>query len=173
MSIEADVVDALLELQRRQPGVRQAVIKLNESFSGEGNAVCTIPAVPQKEAVQRALETLEFAVPTETPERYFSKLSAMGGVVEEFLVGRYKASPSAQLRTSPDGSVLLISTHAQILGGRSDQACRLHLPGPRRLSAAHSELALRVGRVLADHGVVSRFGVDFLATRDTRRERGA
>ena len=32
------------------------------------------------------------------------------------------------------------------------------------------ELALRIGRVLADHGVVSRFGVDFMATRDTRRE---
>ncbi|HEX7137271.1 MAG TPA: peptide ligase PGM1-related protein, partial [Vicinamibacterales bacterium] len=32
------------------------------------------------------------------------------------------------------------------------------------------ELGLRVGRVLADHGVVSRFGVDFLAARQTTRE---
>jgi hypothetical protein len=122
--------------------------------------------------MQRALQCLEFAVPTETPERYFSKLSAMGGVVEEFLVGRYKASPSAQLRTSPDGSVLLISTHDQILGGRSDQVyvgCSFPAHDGYRLRI--QELALRVGRVLADHGVVSRFGVDFMATRDTRRER--
>jgi hypothetical protein len=32
------------------------------------------------------------------------------------------------------------------------------------------ELGLQIGRVLADHGVVSRFGVDFLAARETRHE---
>ena len=34
-----DVVEALDELQERRPGLRRAVIKLDESFSGEGNAV--------------------------------------------------------------------------------------------------------------------------------------
>jgi len=168
---EADVVEALLEVQRRQPAARHAVIKLNDSFSGEGNAVCPIPSVPQKQEMQRALQCLEFTEPTETPERYFAKLAAMGGVVEEFLVGRYKASPSAQLRTSPDGRVLLISTHDQILGGRSGQVyvgCSFPAQDGYRLHI--QELALRVGRVLADHGVVSRFGVDFLAARDRRRE---
>jgi len=168
---EANLVDALRELRRCRPSARRAVIKLNESFSGEGNALCSIPADAGKEAALQALHALEFAVATETRESYFEKLSAMGGVVEEFLEGRQKASPSAQLRTSPDGSVLLISTHDQILGGPSGQVymgCTFPAHDGYRLQV--QDLGLRIGRVLADHGVVSRFGVDFLAARETRRD---
>ena len=167
---EADVVDALRKLRRCRPSARRAVIKLNESFSGEGNALCAIPDAGNESADQ-ALASLDFGVPTETRESYFEKLSAMGGVVEEFLEGRQKASPSAQLRTSPDGSVLLISTHDQILGGPSGQVymgCTFPAHDGYRLQV--QDLGLRIGRVLADHGVVSRFGVDFLAARDTRRK---
>lgn len=168
---EEDVIEALLALQQQRPGVRKAVIKLNDSFSGEGNAVCTLPAVSDKEEVRGALRSLQFAVATETPETYFSKLSRMGGVVEEFLAGRHKASPSAQLRTSPDGDVLLISTHDQILGGASEQVyVGCSFPAADGYRHRIQELAMRVGAVLAAHGVVSRFGVDFLAARDTRRE---
>ena len=131
---EADVIAALVELRRRRPGVRRAIIKLNESFSGEGNALCAVPPEPGKELVPETLQSLEFAVPTETHESYFEKLSAMGGVVEEFLDGSQKASPSAQLRTSPDGNVLLISTHDQILGGTHwPDIRRLQLPSSRRV----------------------------------------
>ena len=168
---EADVVDALLELQRCKPGLRRAVIKLNDSFSGEGNALCRLPPDAQKDTIQQSLNGLEFAVATETRESYLQKLSAMGGVVEEFVEGRYTTSPSAQLRTSPHGQVLPISTHDQILGGPSGQVyvgCSFPARDGYRLQV--QELGARVGRVLADHGVVSRFGVDFLATRDTRRE---
>ena len=45
----------------------------------------------------------------------------MGGVVEEFMEAAEKVSPSAQYRTSPDGEVLDVSTHDQILGGDSGQ----------------------------------------------------
>ena len=45
----------------------------------------------------------------------------MGGVVEEFIEAAEKQSPSAQYRTRPDGEVLDISTHDQILGGDSGQ----------------------------------------------------
>jgi PGM1 C-terminal domain len=168
---EAEVADALLELRRCKPGVRRAVIKLNESFSGEGNALCSVPADSRIETARKALESLEFAVATETRESYFEKLSTMGGVVEEFIEGRHKASPSAQLRTSPDGNVLLISTHDQILSGPSSQVyvgCSFPAHDGYRLRI--QELSLRIGRVLADLGVVSRFGVDFLATRQNSNQ---
>jgi hypothetical protein len=168
---EADVANALLELRRCKPGVRRAILKLNESFSGEGNAVCSVPADSRLETAQRALESLEFSVETETRQSYFEKLSTMGGVVEEFIDARYKASPSAQLRTSPEGGVLLISTHDQILGGPSGQlyvGCTFPAHEGYRLQI--QELGLRIGRVLASRGAVSRFGVDFLAIRQTRRE---
>ena len=165
---EGDTIEALLELRRRNPGLRRAIIKLNESFSGEGNAVCTLPAESSREAVERGLRSLEFAIPSETYESYFAKFRGMGGVVEEFLEGKQKASPSAQLRTSPDGSVFLISTHDQILGGPSGQVyIGCSFPAQDAYRPVIQGLALRIGRVLADHGVVSRFGIDFMATRES------
>jgi hypothetical protein len=167
---ETDVVEALVELRRRKPDVSRAVIKLNESFSGEGNAICTLPADTRRDALPQALQSLAY-VATETRESYFEKLSVMGGVVEEFVEGRQKASPSVQLRTSPDGNVTLISTHDQVLGGPSGQVyvgCSFPAQDSYRLQL--QELGLRIGRVLANHGVVSRFGVDFLAFRQTRQE---
>ena len=168
---EADVADALVELRRRKPGIRRAVIKLDESFSGEGNALCAVPQDAHRAGAQRALDSIEFAVASETRARYFEKLSAMGGVVEEFLEGEQKASPSAQLRTSPDGQASLISTHDQVLGGPSGQVyigCTFPAHDAYRLQV--QELGLRIGRVLAAHHVVSRFGVDFLAARDHKRQ---
>ena len=167
---EADVVDALIELRRRKPEIRRAVIKLNESFSGEGNALCTLPAETRPEAMAQVLQSLSY-VATETRESYFEKLALMGGVVEEFVEGRQKTSPSVQLRTTPDGQVTLISTHDQILGGPSGQVyVGCTFPAQDGYRVALQELGVRVGRVLADHGVVSRFGVDFLAARQTRHE---
>lgn len=170
LNTESDVIEALLELRRRKPGLRRAIIKLNESFSGEGNAVCTLPAESSRGAMGHALHSLEFAIPSETHGTYFAKFSSMGGVVEEFIEGKLKASPSAQLRTSPDGNVLLISTHDQILGGNSGQVyVGCSFPAQDAYRPAVQGLALKIGRVLADHGVVSRFGVDFLAARQSTR----
>jgi len=100
LTSEADVIEALLELRRRKPGLRRAVVKLNESFSGEGNAVCALPTESSRESVQRTLQSLEFASPSETHENYFSRLSGMGGVVEEFLEARSCApAPMAEFRS--------------------------------------------------------------------------
>jgi hypothetical protein len=38
-----DVAAALVDLRRRRPGLRKAVIKLDDSFSGEGNAIFRYP----------------------------------------------------------------------------------------------------------------------------------
>ena len=36
---EADIARALADLKRRQPDLKRAVVKLNEGFSGDGNAL--------------------------------------------------------------------------------------------------------------------------------------
>ncbi len=96
-------------------------MKLNESFSGEGNAVYRYPQETSGDALHDQLRALEFAVPTETPVLYFEKLGRMGGIVEEFIEAPEKTSPSTQLRISPSGEVLPISTHDQLLGGPTGQ----------------------------------------------------
>lgn len=169
---EADVEDALVELAARRPGLRKAVVKLNESFSGEGNAIFRYPDQPaDRQAIRKALAALEFAVPWETHHNYFQKFSRMGGIVEEFIDAAIKVSPSAQLRTSPAGEVLPTSTHDQILGGPSGQVyLGCSFPAAEDYRVAIQERSIRIGQVLARKHVVSRFGVDFLAYRDTTDE---
>lgn len=195
-----DVEAALVELRRRRPGLRKAVIKLDDSFSGEGNAIFRYPGgkteleggpgpgrgsaaaagraegAPARRrsgrtcspaAVRDALAAIELSVPEETPDSYFAKFGKMGGVVEEFVDGREKESPSTQLRISPYGEVMIVSTHDQILGGPSQQVflgCRF--PAREEYRMRMQEAAVRIGEVLATRGVVSRFGVDFMAWRD-------
>jgi hypothetical protein len=162
-----EIVEALLELRARRPGIKRAVLKLDESFSGEGNALFRYPASDSKAALAEALRQVEFAVATETSETYFDKLAKMGGIVEEFIEADEKFSPSAQLRIGPRGDVFPISTHDQILGGPSGQVflgCRFPARDDYRLGI--QEAGEKVGHQLSAHGVVSRFGVDFLVHRD-------
>lgn len=163
----ADVVKALVEVRRASPHARRAVIKLDESLSGEGNAVYAYPeGSASRDAVEHALSNLEFGMSEETPDVYFEKLSRSGGVVEELLEGADVASPSAQLRVNPRGQVILVATHEQILGGPLGQTflgCRF--PAAEGYRLAIQEAGMRVGAALAVQGVVSRFGVDFVVCR--------
>jgi hypothetical protein len=164
---EREVEDALVELQARCPGLRRAVVKLDDSFSGEGNAIFRYPPSASRAAVRESLQGLEFAVPSETNESYFEKLSRMGGVVEELLEGPEVASPSVQMRINPLGEVTVSSTHEQVLGGRNGQVylgCVFPAADDYRLRL--HEAGLKVGRVLAAKGVMSRFSVDFLVRRE-------
>jgi hypothetical protein len=164
---QEEVEEALVELGARRPGLRRAVVKLNDSFSGEGNAVFRYPEVGSRSAVREALRRIELPVPEETFETYFEKFARMGGIVEEFIEGREKVSPSTQLRINPSGEVLPISTHDQILGGPSDQVfLGCSFPARQDYRLRILEAGLRIGEVLAAGGVVSRFGIDFLLWRD-------
>jgi len=162
-----DIEAALIELAARRPGLRRAVVKLNDSFSGEGNAIFRYPEVGSRSAVREALHRIELPVPEETFESYSEKFCRMGGIVEEFIEAPEKVSPSAQLRISPRGEVLPISTHDQILGGPSDQVfLGCSFPAREDYRQRILEAGLKIGEVLAANGVVSRFAIDFLCWRD-------
>jgi hypothetical protein len=165
---DADLERALVDLKRRNPGLRKAVVKLNDSFSGEGNAIFRYPPGQADVATVRAqLPNLEFSVGWETWDDFHAKLRRMGGIAEEFLEGAVKMSPSVQLRTGPHGEVLPISTHDQVLGGPSGQVflgCLFPAADEYRREIAAA--ATTIGEALAAHGVVSRFAVDFLAVKD-------
>jgi hypothetical protein len=163
---QAEVEEALYELKQKRPAMRRAVVKLDDSFSGEGNAVFRYPETVTRESIHDAIPDLEFSV-TETPEAYFEKYAEMGGVVEEFLEGKEKVSPSCQLRVSPRGQVLPISTHDQLLGGPSQQVfLGASFPARDDYRMRIHRAGHRIGEVLARYGVISRFAVDFLLWRD-------
>jgi hypothetical protein len=166
-----DVADALAELKGRKPELSRAVVKLNEGFSGEGNAVFEFTDAPTGASllpwVRARLPGLNFEARDMTWQVYQEKLRGMGGIVEEFIAGTVKQSPSAQFRINPVGGVEAVSTHDQVLGGANGQiflGCRF--PADRAYRLDIQTRGEKVARALADKGVLGRFGVDFISVKD-------
>jgi len=171
VSSQDDVVDALRDLRSRRPGLRRAVVKLDESFSGEGNAVITLPEESSRAALKRALRTASLAAPHHTAEEYWAKLTRTRGVVEELLEAPGATSPSVQLRINPHGRCFVTSTHEQILGGSNRQVyegCRF--PAAPAYRRELQDTGLRIAEALAERGLTGRLSIDFLAR--PRREGG-
>jgi hypothetical protein len=55
---EHEIENALLELREARPGLRRAVIKLNDSFSGEGNALFRYPEGQRRADIQEAMRAV-------------------------------------------------------------------------------------------------------------------
>jgi hypothetical protein len=164
-----EIATSLAALKNRHPSLRRAVVKLNEGFSGDGNAVFSFEGCPARGGIaawiMRELpRRLAFEATGMTWDEYMAKLHTMRGIVECFVEGRHKRSPSVQLRIDPRGEVELISTHDQVLGGPTGQiflGCTFPADEAYRLeiqSAAHD-----VARVLRRKGVIGRFGIDFVS----------
>jgi hypothetical protein len=76
-------------------------------------------------------------------------------------------SPSVQMRALPDGTVELLSTHDQLLGGASSQQyLGCVFPASPDYAAVIAEPAMVIGRHLAQLGVLGRFAVDFVVVQD-------
>ncbi len=163
-----DVAECLAELHGRHPGLRRALVKLDEGFSGEGNATFEFVAAPDsglKEWIERRLPThLVFEAKNESWSSFQRKLGRMGGIVEAFVEGERGTSPSVQCRIDPVGNIEIVSTHDQVLGGPTGQiflGCRF--PADEVYRTELHDAGWRVGEVLRDKGVVGRFGVDFVS----------
>lgn len=168
---EADVVEALAALKARDPGLRRAVVKLNEGFSGEGNAVFRFDGAPDGAGcvgwIAERLPDMDFAAADMDWPLFRDKLGEMGGIVEAFIDGPDKRSPSVQFRVDPSGHLTVISTHDQVLGGQRDQVflgCRFPADAEYRLAIQNE--GLKAARLLKERGVLGRFGIDFISVRD-------
>jgi hypothetical protein len=169
---EVDMAEALVALKQRRPELRRAVVKLNEGASGEGNALFSYQDAPAGPELRRWVRTrlprhLRYEAPSETWETYQSKFREMGGVVECFIEGTEKRSPSYQGRINPLGDAGVVSTHEQVLGGPSGQIFQgCTFPADEAYRLAVQEAGWRIGEVLRQRGVISRFGVDFVSVRE-------
>jgi hypothetical protein len=153
-----EVEKALDELRLRAPHARSAVVKLNDGFSGQGNAIVDLAG----DGPLTARRTV-FCAAEESWPSFVEKLAEQGGVAEELMRVPGMVSPSVQMRIAPDGTFEVVSTHDQILGGPDDQVylgCRF--PANGRYRSAIQDAGRRVARVLAERGVVGSFGVDFV-----------
>ncbi len=166
---------AAADLWERQPTLKRMVVKLNEGISGEANALLDLrpiqkvaPTEASREerssALSESFQHMSFQSESEHWANFSSRLPELGGIVEAFVEGEVKRSPSVQGRITPSGEVEILSTHDQILGGPDGQiylGCRFPADEAYRLQI--QDLGLKVGRKLAEKGALERFGVDFIA----------
>jgi len=168
---EEDVIRALVDLKLTHPAVRRAVIKLEEGFSGEGNAIFSYDDAPSGRGLTRWMRDVlprrvRFVAPGERWATYRDELARLGGIVEAFVSATEVRSPSVQCRIDPSGATQIISTHDQVLGGASGQVyLGCTFPADPSCCPGLHAAARRVTDVLASDGVMGRFGVDFVSTR--------
>lgn len=151
------VVAAAESVRREHPASAGVVVKTDNSGTGDGNRVLRFANLATADDVRAAVEALE--------PWYLADLTA-GVVVEELVEGPGFASPSVQVDITPGGRVAVLSTHEQLLGGHDGQVyvgCRF--PADASYGDALSSHGEAVGRVLAEHGAMGRFCVDFAAVR--------
>jgi len=163
---------ALAEMRRQKPAIKSAMVKLNDSVSGEGNAVVSFDGLPAPgapgadEALDACLRSMQFELSTMNFESFFESLADMGGIVEERIQGRNFCSPSVQMRVTPLRDVEVCSTHDQLLGGRTGQSflgsC---FPANPAYSPLIGSEARKVAKRLAERGVLGRFAIDFVMVR--------
>jgi len=168
----ADVVDALARMRAQKPDMAQALVKLNEGVSGEGNALVDLSGLPapgdlaERDALGERLRAMRFELRDVRYEDYVAKLQERGGVVEERITGGEFRSPSVQLRVTPLGEVELLSTHDQILGGPGGQSyLGARFPADNEYAPTITRDAARIGGRLAKEGVIGRFALDFVVVR--------
>jgi pheganomycin biosynthesis PGM1-like protein len=167
-----DVIQAVTQMRATKPAIKQVLVKLNEGVSGEGNALVDLTGLPpsgdsnEAAALEDRLKAMRFELKGITYDSYMKKLEARRGIVEERITGEEFRSPSVQLRVTPLGSVELLSTHDQLLGGPSGQSyLGCVFPADNGYASLITREAAKVGKRLAKEGVIGRFALDFVVVR--------
>jgi hypothetical protein len=97
-----------------------------------------------------------------------TQIERLGVIAEAFIEGEVPTSPSiqaviAQNCESEEGRVSLISTHEQLLDGQTYNGCIN--PASEKYREQIMDMGLKVGKYMAERGVLGHFSVDFLANQ--------
>ncbi len=168
-----EIVAGVQGMRVKRPTLTEAIVKLNDGVSGSGNALVDLHGLPpsgspeEPAAITERLLGMQLEAEDLALEVYLAAFEEHGGIVEERITGVALTSPSVQMRALPDGSVELLSTHDQLLGGASGQKyLGCVFPADPGYAALIAEPAMVIGRHLAKLGVLGRFAVDFVTVQD-------
>ena len=172
-----DIINALAALKLQNPELRKAVVKINDGFSGEGNGIFSFETTEQptdwKHWIQEQLTShLKMVADDLSCDAFFGKFREMGGIVEAFVEGDLKESPSVQCRIDPDGVCRVVSTHDQLLGGESGQVfLGAYFPAQPAYAVEIGRMGKKVAEALQERGVLGRFAVDFISVQEAEEWR--
>jgi hypothetical protein len=169
-----DLAIAIANLWEREENLNRLLIKVNQGFSGHGNALLDLTPLqsfaPSKvsrteciSAILKHFKNLKFYAHNLTWEVFNKQILNLGAIVELFIEGEVKCSPSFQGYITPDGEVEVLSIHDQIMGEEDSQnyvGCQF--PANQTYFSQVQNLGLRIGKYLAIQGVLGEFGIDFV-----------
>lgn len=168
---EEDIINSLVKLKTTFSTLNKAVVKLNDGFSGEGNAVFSFDGAPDNQQLRSWIKEvlpvkLQIVAHDLVYESFMQKFIIMGGIVEAFIDGEVKTFPSAQCIITPMAEAKVVSTHDQLIGGESRQIfLGAYFPADKEYAVAISELGSKIAEKLKAYGVLGRFSVDFISIK--------
>ena len=166
-----EIIDCLVALKKKYPQMRKAVVKMNDGFSGDGNAMYAYPPPVEGEPIEKTIgdtlhERLKPVSKDVSLEFFVEKFQSMGGIVEEFLDGEVKMSPSVQCVINPSKQIEIVSTHDQLLGGDDGQIfIGAIFPADKSYSVLLAEEGRKIAQTLANRGAMGRFAIDFISVK--------
>jgi hypothetical protein len=169
---ENDIVAALVKLKQENPSVIRAVVKVNDGFSGDGNGIFKYAGIEKEtdwaEWLKEQLPLrLKLVAEDLTYDMFLRKYADMGGIVEAFVEGDIKESPSVQCRITPLGHCEIISTHDQLLGGETGQIfIGAKFPAAKEYATEIGKMGIAVARAFKQKGVLGRFAIDFISVKE-------
>lgn len=170
---ETGIANALSALKKANPDLRKAVIKMNDGFSGDGNAIFSYKDLQSDDPglAGQILSTLRERTKVVASglsyDDFMEKFRSMSGIVETFIDGEIKTSPSVQCRINPLGICDVISTHDQVMGGESGQVfLGATFPADADYNREIAVLGLQICEALQKKGVLGRFSIDFLSVKE-------
>ena len=99
-------------------------------------------------------------------ELYAAKFQELGGIVESWIEGEHKRTPSVQMRVNALDELETISSHEQIMGGPSGQIfLGSRFPADAAYRRKLQDESRKIGAVLQAEGVLGRFSVDWVSVR--------
>jgi len=169
---KADIVQSLVELKVEDPRLKKAVVKLEDGFSGDGNAIFDYGDIPISSELNRTITdcfdaNLKVVAQNLDVKSFLGKFEAQGGAVEAFIDAPIKTSPSVQCRINPLNEIDIISTHDQILAGEDQQVFTgATFPANPDYAGDIAQLSKRIAKELVEYGVLGRFSIDFLSIKE-------
>ena len=167
-----DIINALVKLKQQNPALRKAVVKLNDGFSGDGNAIFSYKGIEEEQEWRQWVneqlpQRLQLVATDLSYAMFLQKFNEMGGIVEAFIEGAIKASPSVQCRVTPVGECEVLSTHDQVLGGESGQVfIGAKFPASTNYAGDLNEIGKVIAVAFKKRGVLGRFAVDFISVKE-------
>uniref|UniRef100_A0A7S1KU23 ATP-grasp domain-containing protein n=1 Tax=Percolomonas cosmopolitus TaxID=63605 RepID=A0A7S1KU23_9EUKA len=183
------------KLIEQYPEAQKLVVKLNEGFSGQGNAILDVEQLRQdmgmipREGGSSAVEQNELSTVIKeylpqmrfqgnqghmSWENYKAKIEENGALAELWVESTEEpACPSCQAICDSTGDVQILSTHEQQLGGADNQqyvGCLF--PASTAYRNKITEYTQTIGEYLEQQGIVGHFGVDYMIFKDDKSPQG-